>query len=259
MMFGSNVITVKSDSDISHALTVISDFVSEKALVNYKAAMANVSRVDFCYNFQMPPRNVSEYIKALSNSSVSRTEPMVFQNQTVMFSNGMRTLAVYDKLQEVLRKLPDDEATNEAVRLAPGVLRAEARFKTSRSCERLAKKLGFDNHRAETLLREVIAERVLSESMSELGLDKPIETGDARYARLFKVFEPAQALALAGLMVVCDKYGAENVVRLGFCKRSTFCRKRRYLQDAGLWLQTARKHRLPALRIVAANERIRAA
>jgi hypothetical protein len=260
MLHGSNVVMLHSDNEISESLTLMSDLVSNVARVNYEATTAKVSAVHFCYNFQMTPRNVSEYIKALSNTTVARTERTVYQNQTVYFSNDTRTLIAYDKLCKTLASLPYDEATNEDVELAKGVLRVESRFKTRQACERLARSmLGFDNRRAETLLTVEIAERMINQSIRIMGLDMPIENGDARIGCVFDMFTPKYAAVLAGFITVCGRVGPENVVRHGFYTRTTFYRHRKELVKAGLWLKTEGKHKLPALRIVSVNEHRRGA
>ena len=101
------------------------------------------------------------------------------------------------------------------------------------------------------------AEKMIKRDIREMGLDMPIEHGDARIGCIFDMFTPQHAAVLAGFITVCDRVGTDNVVRLGFYKRTTFYRHRKELVKAGLWLKSKGKYRLPALRVVAVNEHVR--
>src|SRR5688500_18642628 len=69
MLSGSNVHTLKCDKEISTGLLAISKFVSECSNVRFDALSANVSRVDFCHDWQLTTNEVFEYLKAVGRSS----------------------------------------------------------------------------------------------------------------------------------------------------------------------------------------------
>ncbi len=255
MMFGSNVRMIGSGAEINQGLTMLSNFVSKSALVDFDAVRANVSRVHFCYNFHMPPRDVSDYIQAVSNASIPRTMRTVFENETVRFSNGSRKIQIYDKLREVLAKLPKDEATNEDVLSAAGLLRLETGFEDRRACKNLTKRRGLSNTTGGELLTMSVARPTLDEAIAELGLDEVIEGCETRVVRLLDCYGPERAQVLAGFMLMCDSFGAENVVELGLCKKSTFYDRRRAVQAAGAVLHSNGRRRLPPLRLVIPSER----
>ncbi len=256
-MFGSNVPMLEHDCEINQALTLTSDWVSEAARVTFDAGRANLSRVHFCHNFQMLPKDVLEYIKAASNTSIPRTVRTVCDNRTVQFSNGARAVVLYDKLSEVMSKLSKDEATNEDVAAATGVLRLETRFEDRRACKRLALRHSLSNTGG-ALLTMKVATGTLDETIDELGLNETVEGSEARLARLMDYYDPERAQILAGFMVFCDSFGAENLIRLGYCKKATFYQRRKALKAAGVWLHSGAMRRLPPLRLVVPRTKLRA-
>lgn len=259
LLFGSNVEMVEDQVAIDRALSVISRYVSEVASVSFDAQTANVTRVDFCHNWNLKPTEVCEYLRVIGCASLSRMTRHLIDTSTVQFSNCSQVVEFYDKQREVLSRLQHGRASNEEVNASVGVLRYEKRFLNYRACERLALKLGLPNRRAETLLRVSVAEFVTNETMKALGLDKSLESGDVRLARLLKEYGPKRALSLAGLLAACDSYGADNLVRLDICKRATFHTMLREIKLAGAWLVTERRRTLPPLRLIQPRERVQAA
>ncbi len=258
VLYGSNVEMLRTQSDIDRALYRISEYVSETAEARFDAKAANVIRVDFCHQWRLTPTQVCEYLRVVGSTSVSRMTRQLFDSATVQFSNKSQAVVFYDKLLEVLSRLRSGKATDQEVNAAVGVLRLEKRYLNYHACERLASKMGLSNRRVETLFTVSVAESVMNQTIRQLGLDRHLEAGDIRLPRLIHAYGPRRALFLAGLLAACDSYGAENLVRLGICKRSTFHKMRREIMQAGAWLVTDGKRSLRPLRIVEEQD-IRAA
>jgi hypothetical protein len=249
MLFGSNVQTLKSDEEISSGLQAISKLVSECSSASFDALSANVSRVDFCHDWHLTPTEVLEYLKAIGGSSLPRMTRCLIDDGTAQFSNKSEAVVVYDKFQEVMFRLSKGSASHKEVSASVGVLRLENRFRKRKACQRLAQKLSLPDAQAKHLLTSSVAIAVLTDKMSQLGLDGPLETSDERLTRLreFYGFGP-RFFALAGFMTACDKYGAEKMVALGM-GRANYYRKRRDLQRAGVWLTSFSKGSLAPLRL----------
>jgi hypothetical protein len=247
MLFGSNVQMLGSHEDIKRALAAISDYVSEAAQVNFAAQGANVSRLDLCFNWRIKPTEVYQYLRAVQTGSLPRMTRDLFGDGTVQFSNKSQCVTFYDKLLEVRSrgdsvKTPDDISGS-------GLLRFEKRFLGSRACERLAKRWKR-NRQAENLLVPSLAEKEMNRTLQDLGLDRTMVSADVRLERLLSQFEPRHALDLAGFLLACDCYGADNLVRLGICKKSTYYRMRNDLKLADVWLVSEPNRTLTPLRIV---------
>lgn len=259
LLLGSNVEMVMNQNCIDWALVMISQYVSEATRSEFNAKSANVTRIDFCHNWNLTPIEVYEYLRVVAQASLPRMRRDLIGKSTVCFSNKSQVVEFYDKLSEVLSRLRNGKASDEEVTASVGVLRFEKRFLTNRACERLALKLGLANRRAESLLRVSVAESVMNETMKELGLDKASESGDARLARLLRAYGPKRALTLVGFLALCDSYGADNLVRLGICKRSSYYKMRRDIIKVGAWLFTDSKRSLPPLQLVRSRAQLRAA
>lgn len=250
MLYGTNTVTV-TDSDVTRALSGITDFVSGVAGVDFDATTANVGRVDISHNFQTGEAETYAYLSALRGASMPRMVRRAIDDGTVDFTNGSQKVCVYAKHAETARLAKQGKATAEDVRRAVGVLRVEHRFLNSGACKRLAERLKFPDRRADTLLRSFVSETVIDETMKNLGLDKAIESGDSRLALLRERYGFGSTYQrLAGFLALCDEHGADNLVRLGVVSERTFYRQRREADAAGAWLVSPVKRTLPPLRLV---------
>jgi hypothetical protein len=227
--------------------------------VRFDALSANVSRVDFCHDWQLTPNEVLEYLQAVGHSSLPRMKRCLIDNGTVQFSNKSQAVVLYDKYQEVISRLSKGSATNEELSASFGVLRFENRFLKRKACQSLAEKLSLPDRQAKHLLTSPVALAVMTDRMNRLGLDRPLEAGDARLTLLreFYGFGP-RFFALVGFLAACDKYGPEKMVALGM-GRANYYRKRRDLQRAGVWLTSFSKRSIGPLRLVADLQKASAA
>lgn len=65
MLWGSNIGSLETDVEIVTGLSAISRFVTQASGIDFEAAEANVTRVDYCFNWQLTPSEVWQYLRAL--------------------------------------------------------------------------------------------------------------------------------------------------------------------------------------------------
>lgn len=250
MLYGTNTVMV-TDSEVRRALNGITEFVSRVTGVGFDAETANVGRVDFSYNFQVGEAETYAYLSALRAASMPRMVRRVIEDGTVDFTNGSQKVCVYAKHAETTHLAKHGKATDADVRASVGVLRVEHRFLNSGACKRLAERLKLPDRRADSLFRSSVTETVMDDTMTNLGLDRPIESGDSRLALLRECYGYGPAYQrLAGFLALCDEHGADNLVRLGVVSERTFYRQRGEVEAAGAWLVSPTKRTLPPLRLV---------
>jgi hypothetical protein len=259
MLFDNNVQTV-SETDLPRLIASVSAFVSEVAGVRYDAGAANVARLDVCHNFPMSEESVQAYLLALRNAHYPRMVRNVMEGGTVNFTNPASTryprprinerVTVYSKLAEVAARALRGAATAAEVRAAVSALRIEHRFGTGARLGRLVTSLRLPDRTAESLLCASVWEAVMGETISKLGVDKHIESGDSRLDLLRERFGVGRTYQnLAGFLALLDKHGVEGLLALGY-NRETFRRNRKKVQEAGAWLINPSRAALPPLRLV---------
>lgn len=249
MLYGNNVEMI-SDTDIPRALDEISDFVSERAGVDFNAATAKVWRLDVCHNWRRTEEEVYARLRALRCATMPR---MVFRlvESSPYWKNASQEVTAYAKLAQMQSLAREGMATDADVRASVGVFRLERRYLTSNACKRLAARLNLPDRRADYMLQERVADTVLNETMKELGLDRAIESGDSRLSLLREKYGYGSRFQrLAGFIALCDAYGADSLVALGIVSRSRFYEQKRELEAAGAWLVSPAKRTLPPLRLV---------
>ena len=133
-----------------------------------------------------------------------------------------------------------NSASDEELKAARGVLRFEIRLRDNRSCNRHAEKIGACSRTVEALLNNDVAQRTVRTTLNHLGLDRPLSSGSRRLELLRSQFpnDRSKVVRLMGFLSVCDYYGADNVVDLGFCSYSDFRRKLADVKKAGVFYQT---------------------
>lgn len=260
-LYGNNVELISDEADIFLALDSISAFASEATGLEFDARQANVCRLDVCHNWQIGEEDVYAYLRALRNATYPRMKRNIYEVGTVNFTNWAGTrnskrmtqrVTVYSKHSDILDLAHEGKATEAELHASVGVLRLEHRFSKSTSCKRLAARLGLLDRRAHSMLREHVFDRVLGETMKELGLDKPIESGDSRLAlvREYYGIHSPQYKRLALFIILGDEHGFENLVPLKILSRSRFYEHKRELEKAGAWLVSPLRRTLPPLRLV---------
>jgi hypothetical protein len=110
--------------------------------------------------------------------------------------------------------------SDEELTAAKGILRFEMRFRDNRSCSRHVSTMGLPNRSAESLLNRAVADRIITTTLHRLGLNKPLTSGSRRLELLRSHFpnDNSKVCRLMGFLSVCDCYGAENLVKLGFAR-----------------------------------------
>jgi hypothetical protein len=251
LLHGTNTILL-SESDIARALGVLSEYTSQAAGIEFDATSANVGRMDICHNFQVGEADTYAYLGALRDAKIPYLSRRCFDS-TVDFVNrsGAPVVSVYAKYAETLKQAKRGKASDKDVERSRGVLRLERRFLNGGACKEVAKRLPLRDRSAASLLQRVVYDTVMNVTIKELGLDEVIENGDKRLDFLLARYGmTAKYKQLAGFLALCDKHGADNLIRLGY-KKQTFYRERKEVIEAGAWLASTRL--LPPLRLVRSN------
>lgn len=252
MLFGNNVQMI-SETDIPLVKDTVTGFVSDVVGVEFNAWTAPIGGLDVCHNWHVGEAETYMYLHSLRNAHIPRMVRRVIDNGTVDFINGSQKVVFYSKHAETMKRAQEGKATDEQLRASIGILRGEHRFTNTSACKRLASRLNVDSHRAEHLLTREVAEAVMNITVSELGLDNHIESGDSRLAILRERYGFGKTYeTLAGFLQLCDIHGADNLVRLGY-HPETFRRRRKQLEVAGAWLTNPTRATLPPLRLVRGN------
>jgi hypothetical protein len=250
MLFGNNIEEI-SEADIPRSLDAISAFASDRAGVDYDAETANVVRLDVCRNWRRTEAEVYARLRALSNATIPRMTRRVIDDGTVEFKNSSQKVIAYAKLAETEHAARRGKAIDDEVRAAVGVIRLERAYLNSGACRRQAARLGLPDRRAVDFFRASVAETILDETMKELGLDKAIESADSRLSLLAQAYGyGARFQRLAGFLALCDAFGAENLVRLGIVKKSSFYDQRKEVEAANASIVSPGRRALPSLRLV---------
>lgn len=251
-MFGSNVRLITNEHGLKRSLVALSEFVSDVTHVNFNAFSANVSRVDYCHDWQLTSGLVHEYLGALRDISLGRMEKHLIDNSTVELRNKAKSITFYDKFKEQTAMRLKNRCSKEEVLAARVLLRFEVRFKDNRSCQRHAKKMEVGTRTAESLFLGDVAPRTITGTLGRLGLDKPIVAGSHKYQLLHHYCkgDGAKYVRVAGFSTLGQIHGLENLVPLGICSYSDYRRKLAELKAAGV-LYALEKDRgtLPPLRI----------
>ena len=98
-MFGSNVRLITNEQGLKRSLVALSEFVSDVTHANFDAFLANVSRVDYCHDWQLTSGLVNEYLWALRDISLARMEKHLIDNSTVELRNKAKSITFYHTLR----------------------------------------------------------------------------------------------------------------------------------------------------------------
>jgi len=250
LLYSSNVFPLTAD-DIREGLEMISEFVEHTAGVVFEASEALVGRVDYCHGFQVGSENMMPYLSAISRANYPNLPFPSIKRSSVTFSNKARSkeIQLYDKWEEMSEQFKEGKATEDQRDSALGFLRLEVRHRTSPACTRLATKHDQPNRTAKYLLSPDIAYREIEESLTALGLDRPIVAVDGRVDGIRKAFgDTPLCRRLLGFITLLDRYG-EGFWKHGYggYKKSKYHEEAKLLRGAGLWLYSEQP--LPALQI----------
>jgi hypothetical protein len=245
-LYGNNVEMI-TPADIPVALENLSNLVTRHTKIYFNAARARVTRLDVCWNWRTSPSDVCARLQSLQTAHVPRKMCRIIESNgaTIYFQNRGKkrseVISLYSKHAETAnlkRKVHDD-----VLRSSVGVIRLEHRY----FGDMIRRKFGTDI--AGELLCAAVAEKVINSDLKTLTLDKEIQTGDTRFETLRKYCGDDGGLfrRLAPFLILCDMYGANNLVSLGFCGKSTFYELRKHLKSAGALLETKTKHTLEPL------------
>jgi hypothetical protein len=238
-------ISRQTDKDIDSGLDAIEDTIRMVTGVEFDARTAKVGRFDVNADFPVGAERIKLYEEALSRPHASLT-PGTFGDSSKYFFNGSRTFAIYDKQKEVETRFKKGKASREEVIAAQGLLRIEGRLKTPQAVSGFAKKLSCSNIACELITTDV-ALAFSSDLITQLSLDKPKFSGEARTSMLIEEFGK-NAPEMIGILMLKEWRGEEFWKELGWTE-TMYYRKKRVLVAANLW-NTSPYEALPALVIL---------
>jgi hypothetical protein len=243
-LLDGNGLGVQTNDDIECALDAIDDYICGRIGVEFDSRTAKVGRLDVNADFPVGENNIIPYLRAISPPD-SRLETGKFGTTTEVFFNGSRALEVYGKRKEMEKQFKRKKATAEDVAAADGLLRIEARLKTTQVIERLSAKLNYPSD-AQYLLTLPVARKIMSKAISELEMDRPKFSLHQRDKYLKKIFK-GNAPAMLGILEWRARYGEEFWRTLNWSP-SKYYKKKRELKRANLWSVSPVKA-LPPLRV----------
>lgn len=232
----------QTDEDIGCSLNWIEEIIGMVLGIKFDARTAKVGRFDVNADFHVGSERIQLFEKSLSRPH-ARLKPSTFGDSSIYFSNGSRAFAIYDKQKEVEKRFKEGKVSREDVIAAEGLLRVESRLLTPQAVSRFAQKLSCGNIAGELMTTDV-ALAFISESITQLRLDKPKFSAEARSYMLIEQFGK-DAAKMLGILMYKELLGEEFWKELGW-KESTYYRRKKELVEANLW-NTSPYEALPAL------------
>lgn len=253
LLYSSNVPLIDTETELQRAIAAVSIIVSDITGIDLDFRSGNVVRLDAPYNWQMSEQEVFLRLQALRNVHVPRLQTKPYEHG-IYLMNKSEVYCFYSKHSETTHLARKGKATTEDVRQSVGLLRGERRFIGGDKCKREAARFGCRNPTVGEFVRMTVGERMVNEAVSSLGLDKSIEAGDSRFALLFEQYGlTSKTERLVGFLYECDQLGAENLIKLGYCKEK-FRRNQKAVAAAGAWSTNQSRRALAPLHAVRARE-----
>lgn len=242
-LLDGNGLAPQTNEDIACALDAIEDCVRHRTGVDFDSRTAKVKRLDTNADFQVGENRIRPYIKSLSCRNSRMTRGTV-GTTTAQYYNGSRTLIAYGKLAEMMSQYKARAATREDVQSATGLLRIESRLRSA-PLIRLAGKLEVTPDSGNLLTLEV-AQQIVAEALTELGLDSPKPSSQQREQLLLERFGK-DAPTMLGVLEWRARNGEDFWKELEW-SQAKYYRLRRQLRNANLW-DFSPTDSLPALTI----------
>jgi hypothetical protein len=187
LLYGNNVETIKTDAEVMRAVDSLSVMASDITGTDCDLRRWDVVRLDACHSWDVTETEVTARIKALGGAHVNRMKPEPYPHG-MYWKTDSGTLLAYSKHSDLCEAIREGEdIPDEVLKASVGNFRLERRFMKRPAIKRsIVKPFGLGNERAENVLRANIAEAIINEDIMALNLDKPLESGDARKARLLE-------------------------------------------------------------------------
>ena len=260
-LYGNNVETIKTEAEVMRAVDGLSSIVSGITERAFDLRSWDVVRLDICHVWDLTEKEVAARIRALGGAHVKRMTPDPSYPHGMYWKTDSGTLVAYSKHSDVsaaIRK--GEDIPDEVLQASIGKFRLERRF-TDRPAvkRRIVKPFELGNERAENVLRADIAASIINEDIMALNLDKPLESGDERKARLLdrcQGFNNKFFRLSAFLDAYADPYLREQM--RSKMNAETFRNYRRDLEAAGVLLDNPQPETYAALSLARYGEVSRA-
>lgn len=256
LLNGHNVSPV-ADEDIGRALDLITDYATFYGGIEFDAKTAPVARVDYACNFQTGTK-LNQYMMAARRSEYNGILPVTNNSGRTPYFN-IRTkneytveesFCFYNKYKETLFRFNLGKVDYDTLLKSTGLLRAEHRFMDPDTIKlKLLDRYKLSNRQAQTLLRENVARRVITEDIRIMNFDRPILSRDARKAKI-QAYHGKTSLAsrrLCDFIDKCDALGLKQAKQ--YYSERTFYRYKQELQQVGVTISGITTRTLPRLKL----------
>jgi hypothetical protein len=229
--YGYNVLLL-SESEIRETLHLVSTNVEARTTIPFDAFNVELCRIDYAANLYFEPAIARKFIARYYNYSIPNLIRNVTESTTVSFQNDSRTISVYDKAIQMSKK---KNVPSEVRREANGLVRLEYGLKDANSVNRFAKRLGFEDSLAKTLLSPESIRCATDEMIELLNIENFEPSDDSRVKIIHnKINDIKKAIQLDGFCSALDEYGEDFYLRDGMdMSRSTYNRLKKECQDIG--------------------------
>jgi|GEM_PF-2919396 len=185
-LVSGNGLGKQTNDDIESGLDAIEDFIRTRVGVEFNARTAKVSRFDANADFLVGEHQIIHFINSISCND-SRLIKGTFGNTTKQYSNTGRTITAYGKKSQMEDEYKKGRATLEDIEAAEGLLRIEARLKTSQAVRRFAESYSMPNE-AYYLLTRGLAFALVGNALKLINLDTSKPNKDGLYEQLKREF-----------------------------------------------------------------------
>src|ERR1700742_848128 len=187
LLYGNNVETIKTNAELMRAVDSLSVFATDITGTDCDLRRWDVVRLDACHVWDLTETEVAARIRALGGAHVKRMKPEPYPHG-MYWKTKTETLLAYSKHAEVSEAIRKGEAIpDEVLQASIGNFRLESRLLTRDAIKRrIVKPFGLNDQQAENVLHADIAEGIINEDIMALNLDKSLESGDERKARLLE-------------------------------------------------------------------------
>lgn len=232
LTFGNNL-QLPDQEQINAALKSVSGNVSDRIGFKFDAPKATVHRIDYSYNLFFEPMDVTRIIQCYSQYQFAHLKREVYPNETVYFRSQSKAIRMYDKYRQILKTYPNAE---EILQAANGLIRLEYYFLRRAGIMQLAKRLGFADTTANTLLLERNIQTVTNDLLKVVNIEMIDLSDHDNFTKIhLRTNDLKKTITLFGFIEAFNKFGEEfyRNPELKYSE-STYNRMRGEIQSLGI-------------------------
>lgn len=231
LLHGHNV-RLLNETEINDVLHLVSRNVENRTTIPFDAFNISMCRIDYAINIHFEPHIAREFLKRYFTYSIPRLLRHIIESQTVYFENNSRTISLYDKHLQMLKK---KSVPPEVIKAAEGLIRIEYSLKDEKSVQRFAERLGFKDVLAKTLLSQQSIKTATDEVCELLNVESFEYSDDSRIKRIFdQTGDIKKAIQLSGFLDAIKEFREDFYLSDGMnFSKSTYDRLKKESQELG--------------------------